>query len=89
MWKFIAELVTRLFGKTPWFFKVIQIISAIIAVVMLGPDILKGIESGGLELPDTWSSFVAKAVGIAAAVSTVIAQLPVTTSVKEDKNIPD
>ena len=86
---FIAELLIRLFGKTPWFFKVVQIISAIIAIVMLGPDILDGIQSGGIELPNTWTSFVKKAVGIAGVVSLVIAQLPVTTSVKEKENIPD
>lgn len=89
MGNFLSEMLKRLFGKTPWFFKVIQIISGIIAVIMLGPDIIDAIQGSGIKLPDTWTGFVAKAVGIASAISTVIAQLTVTTEVKEKQNIPE
>lgn len=86
---FFAELLVRLLGKTPWFFKVVQIISGIVSVVLLGPDILNFIQGLGITLPSSWGEFVAKAVGVASMVGVFIAQLAVTTDVKQKENIPD
>jgi hypothetical protein len=86
---FVTEIFVRLFGKTPWFFKAVQIISAIIAVILLGPDLIEAIEQGGFELPVSWKEFVSRAVGIATLVSTFVAQLAVTKDVKEREGIKD
>ena len=83
---FIAELLTRLFGKTPWFFKVIQILSVVTAIVTGLPQFLT---DAGIIIPDAWNAISSQVVSIASLVATFISQLAVTTSVKEEKNIPD
>ena len=83
---FIAELLTRLFGKTPWFFKVVQILSVVTAIVTGLPQFLT---DAGIIIPDAWNAISSQVVSIASLVATFISQLAVTTSVKEEKNIPD
>lgn len=83
---FIAELLLRLFGKTPWFFKVIQVLSIVTAIVTGLPEFLL---EAGVQLPDAWAAISSKVVSVAALVATFISQLTVTTSVKQKENLPD
>jgi hypothetical protein len=83
---FLAELVLRLFGKTPHFFKVVQIVSVVVAAITLLPEFLVEI---GLDLPDTFDVLASKVVGYAALVGAFISQLTVTTDTKKQENIPD
>jgi len=76
--KFLAELVARLFSKTPVFFKVIQVISVIVTVVTGLPGLL---ESVNITLPPALSVLQSKIAAIAGLVSLFISSLPVTTAV--------
>lgn len=75
---FFAELVGRLFSKTPAFFKVIQVVSTIVAVVTGLPSI---ITSTGITLPPAFTALESTAVSVAAIVSLFISSLPVETPV--------
>lgn len=86
MIQFIAELITRLFGKTPKFFKWIQIISLSITVITAS---LNALINSGYELPVTFNQLVLKVISICGIVATVISQLTVTTKDKEAKGIKD
>jgi hypothetical protein len=83
---FLAELVLRVFGKTPHFFKVVQVVSIIIAAVTGLPDFLNSI---GLDLPESFDVIANKVISIAAIVAAFIAQLTVTTDTKKQEHIPD
>lgn len=74
--KFFAELVSRLFSKTPAFFKVIQVVSVIVTIVTGLPSLL---ESFGITLPTAFTTLESKAVAIAGVVSLFISSLPVAT----------
>ena len=75
---FLAELVQRLFSKNPNFFKWVQAISILVALITGLPAFL---ETSGIQLPEAWESISNKAVAIAALVAAFIAQLP-----KQDVN---
>ncbi len=89
MGDFFVELLLRLFSDKPWFFKVIQIASAVIAVVLLGPDLVAALSGAGVHLPETWLSFIGKAVGVAGVVSIFIAQLTMKSKDKSDQGLKD
>lgn len=74
---FFAELIGRLFSKTPAFFKVIQVISVIVAIVTGLPAMLAGIP--GLVLPAFIVALESKVISIAGLVSLFISSLPVET----------
>lgn len=76
--KYVAELISRLFSKTPAFFKVIQVVSVLVTIVTGLPTIL---ESVGITLPAPFSSLESKVVAIAGLVSLFISSLPVSTPV--------
>jgi hypothetical protein len=86
MTDFISELLLRLFGKTPWFFKVVQVLAVLTALVTGLPAFL---ESAGIDLPGSWDVVSNKVVSIAALVGAFVAQLTVTTDVKKKENLPD
>jgi hypothetical protein len=71
--KFIAELIGRLFSKNPTFFKVIQVISAIVALITGLPEYLA---KAGIDLGPKLLGLENKAIAIAALVALFIAQLP-------------
>lgn len=75
---FFAELLQRLFSNNPKFFKYVQAISAIIAVVTGLPAFL---ESAGISLPDWATALESKVTAVAAVITMLIAQLP-----KQDVN---
>lgn len=75
--KFLAELVNRLFSKTPTFFKVIQIVSGLTVLIAGLPGFL---ESLGIPLPAALTLLESKIVAISGIVSFFIASLPVTTA---------
>jgi hypothetical protein len=83
---FLAELVLRLFGKTPQFFKIVQVVSIVVAAVTGLPEFLNEI---GLDLPESFDILANKVVAIAAIVAAFISQLTVTTDTKKQENIPD
>jgi len=70
---FIIELVQRFATKNPSFFKVIQTISAAVAIVAFIPDLL-----GYLEIPSpSWLELLHdKAIKIGALTAIILAQLP-------------
>jgi hypothetical protein len=86
MTDFLAELVVRLLGKTPAFFKIVRMISIIIAIITGLPTFL---QSAGVDLPDAWDSVVLQVISVAGMVGAFISQLTVTTDDKEKKNIKD
>jgi hypothetical protein len=83
---FLAELVLRLFGNTPHFFKIVQIVSIVVAAITGIPEFLIEI---GLDLPEAFDVIASKVVAIAAAVAVFISQLTVTTTVKKQENLLD
>lgn len=83
---FLAELLLRLFGKTPKFFQILQIISVVVAAITGLPEFLNEI---GLDLPEAFDVVANKIVSIAAIVAAFIAQLTVTSETKKQDGIPD
>jgi hypothetical protein len=83
---FLAELVVRLFGKTPAFFKTLQIITVIVAVITGLPTFLTQV---GIDLPDAWDSIVLKIISASSMVGAFISQLTLTTQEKEVEKIKD
>lgn len=75
---FFAELVGRLFSKTPAFFKVIQVISTIVSIVTGLPVLLQSV---GITLPEPFAALENKVIAIAGLVSLFISSLPVSTPV--------
>ena len=67
---FVLQLIKRLMSENPTFFKVIQVIAAIVALITFLPQILN---EAGFAIP----TLINKAAGIAALVSIFIAQLPI------------
>jgi carbon starvation protein CstA len=86
MTDFLAELVVRLLGKTPHFFKIIRMISIIIAIITGLPTFL---QSAGVDLPAAWDSVVLQVISIAGMVGAFISQLTVTTEEKTIRDIKD
>ena len=72
--KFLAELVNRLFAKSPKFFRIIKVIAAILAIVTGLPGIL---ESLGIHLPDTLAVLQNKVVSIAGLAAFFVSSLTV------------
>lgn len=83
---FLAELIVRLFGKTPAFFKTLQYIQIGIAIITGLPTLL--IESG-VDLPESWDSLVLKIISVSSIIGTFIAQLTLTNKEKEVEKIKD
>ncbi len=83
---FLAELVKRFFGKSPYFFKVVQIVSAIIGIISGLPTALTAM---GVDLPDSWDSWILKAVSAASIGALFIAKLTLTQSAKDKLNLPE
>lgn len=73
---FFAELVGRLFSKTPAFFKVIQVVSTIVAVITGLPTILTSLS---ITLPSSITGLENNVVAICGLVSLFISSLPVAT----------
>lgn len=76
---FILELISRLFSKNPKFFKIIQVISAIIAIITGLPEYLTSL---GIVLPDNLITLENKTIAIASIVAMIIAQFPTQESTK-------
>ena len=71
---FFAELVKRLFAKSPLFFRIITIVGIIVAIITGLPAILTALN---VTLPDFWLGIENKVVAIAAIVGTFISMLTV------------
>ena len=67
---FFNELIIRLFGETPYFFKVIQIASVATALIIGMPEWL---HNAGVTLPAAWEAIGNDVVGYAAMVAAFIA----------------
>lgn len=83
---FLVELVARLLGKTPAFFKTVQIITVVIAVITGLPTFLDQV---GIDLPEAWDSVVLKIISVASLVGTFISQLTLTSGEKKVQGIKD
>jgi hypothetical protein len=78
--KFFAELSLRFFSKTPWFFKVVQLLSIAVALILGLPQLLA---DAGVTLPPHIEEITSEVVFYAGIIAAFIAQLTVTTEVKE------
>ena len=83
---FFAELFKRFFSEKPWFFKWVQGVSAAVAFITGLPTLLA---SSGIVLPEAWNAISSQIISVAAIVAAFIAQLTVTTKVKEDEHLRD
>ena len=89
MQRFLLELVKRFLTKKPWFFKAVQIITSVTAVILLGPQFIEAIQQGGFTIPESWNDVVTQIVGYALAAQALIVQLTTTSEEKENKQIKD
>ena len=87
--EFIAQLFIRFFSKTPWFWKVVQVVAGLVALVLLLPQWVTAYNESGFELPDTWGETIQTVVGYALFAQAFIAQLAVPTDVKKENNLKD
>lgn len=87
--KFLIDIVRRFTAKTPWFFKVLQVVAAGVALIFVLPDIVSAIRQGGFVLPASWDEMVTKLVGYAAVWQVFILQLTATSEDKKEKGIKD
>lgn len=83
---FFLELLVRLFADTPWFFRVVRIISIIASLLTGIPALLQG---AGITLPGPIDAVASDVVAIAALVAAFIAQLTVTAPVKKREDLKD
>ena len=83
---FVMELIIRLFSKTPWFFKVVRILGIAVGAITGLPVFLASI---GISIPTAWDAVSSKVIAIAALVGTFIAQMTVTTDVKDKEKLKD
>lgn len=86
MQTFIVELLVRLFSKTPWFFKVVQIIGAVALLISGIPQLLA---QSGIDIPDAWTGTVSQIVSIAGFITIIVAQLTTTSEVKKVEHLKD
>jgi hypothetical protein len=84
--KFAGELTLRLFSKTPLFFKIVQIASVVVALVLGLPDYLA---ESGVQLPEAWTAITDKIILYVGVVGAFIAQLTVTAETKETLLLKD
>lgn len=89
MQEFISQLIIRLFSKTPWFFKVVQILSGVVAAILLFPEWYHAYQEGGFTLPDKWEDFMQTIIGYALIAQAFLAQLTVPTDVKKKNDLQD
>lgn len=70
--QFLADLIRRLFAKTPKFFKIIQVLGTILAFLAKLPDFLNQV---GVHVPVTEDPYktIMIALGLAAAVVSQLA----------------
>ena len=85
--KLVLQIVKRWAAKTPWFFKVVQYLSGLIALILLLPQWVAAYQGGGFELPQTWGTLIQEIVGYALIAQSVIVQLTATPEEKEKKGI--
>lgn len=83
---FLAELVVRLFGETPAFFKTLQKIQIAISFITALPTFLISV---GIEIPESLDSIVFQIISVATAVGAFISQLTLTSKAKEIVKIKD
>lgn len=83
---FFSELIFRLWGKTPAFFKTLQKISLIISGITALPTILTQF---GIVLPDMWNNVLFQIISACGVVATIISQLTVTAKEKETAQLKD
>jgi hypothetical protein len=83
---FIIELIVRLFSKTPKFFTTLKIVLAIVTVITGIPAFLT---ESGIVFPDAWQPVILKVVSVASLVGTIISQMTMTDTDKEDNDIKD
>lgn len=86
MTDFIVELLVRITSKTPWFFRVVQIISSVALLITGLPQLL---EQAGVDIPEAWTGTFAQIVSIASIVSIFMAQLTTTAKVKQIEKLKD
>ena len=84
--RLLLATLKRFVSKTPWFIKVIQVISVITALITGLPALF---EHMGLNIPEAWSGLYNETVSWAAAVAAFIAQFTDTTETNKNTVIKD
>ncbi len=86
MQKFINELLIRFFTEKPQFFKIIQIIGIIAAMITGLPEL---IDQYCFEIPEGFELMTSKTIAVASLVATFVAQLTTTTKEKKKEGLED
>lgn len=89
---FLADFIKRFIKPTPTFFKITQVISAVIFAIYGLPGVIEtACTDMGLciPLPEWWSGLYSKVTGVASVLTILIAQLTTTTTGKEDLDLKD
>jgi hypothetical protein len=81
---FFIELIIRLASKTPWIFRVIQVISSATLFITGLPLLL---QSSGINLPDRWDAIASEVVSISSIVAIFVSQLAVPTNVVDSEKL--
>jgi hypothetical protein len=84
--EFFTELLIRLFGDTPWFFRVVRVVSIVLAIITGLPGLL---ESAGIVLPEAIAAISSQVIFIASILAAFIAQLTVTSDFKKKEGLKD
>lgn len=90
--KFIVDAVARFASNTPWFFKVLQGLSAVAYLIAGLPAHLAYFCKNQIiciELTGTWAALQSQAIGIASIVIVVISQFAVKTPELISKKIKE
>ncbi len=90
--QFLVDAVKRFFSKTPWFFVVLQILSAVAFFIVSIPETLVYLctqKIACITLPISIETFYAQVVKIAAIVITFTSQFAVKTPTLASKNIKE
>ena len=77
LFKFLSELVSRLFSKNPKFFKYVQLISVVLGALSA---VVVYLQSVGISLPGLFTAFGNINVIVSSVVATILSQLPNDTT---------
>ena len=83
---FFAELIIRLFGKTPKFFKIVRTLGLVLTVITGLPAFLA---AQGIELPAPIDAIASQVVAIASALGALVSQLTMTSEEKQKEGVSD
>jgi hypothetical protein len=84
---FFAQLILRLFSKTPLFFTVIKYVAVLTTAITGLPDLIEWLSNNEIHLPEAWVMVSNKVVAVSAIVGGFVAQLTLPTDIKVEKHL--